>query len=168
MRFGLELTLGQEAYDKLQQLRELMRHQIPSGDIAQVLERAIDTLHEQTMQLRFAKKKVSRKPRVIKRKAHQAKRRSRYIPRAVVREVHARDGGQCAFVSNEGQRCEARCFLELHHHEPFARGGVSTPENLRLMCRSHNALLAERDYGRTFMEAKLGQRPRVPERVLQT
>jgi hypothetical protein len=32
-RFKLELTLGQEAHDQLQQLRELLRHQNPSGEI---------------------------------------------------------------------------------------------------------------------------------------
>jgi hypothetical protein len=69
----------------------------------------------------------------------------------VVREVHARDEGQCTFVSEDGRRCCARGFLELHHHAPFARGGASTPDNLKLMCRAHNALLAERDYGAEFM-----------------
>src|SRR5262249_37701102 len=80
------------------------------------------------------------------RKAH-----SRYIPRAVVRAVHQRDAGQCTFVSSDGKRCSERGFLELHHHDPFARGGEATVENLRLVCRAHNALFAERDYGRTFM-----------------
>ena len=166
-RFKLELTLGQEAYDQLRQLRELLRHQIPSGDLASVLERAVAAFHEQTMQRRFAKKKASHKPRVIKRKASPAKARSRYIPRAVVREVHERDGGQCSFVSKEGQRCDARSFLELHHHDvPFARGGASTPENLRLMCRVHNALLAERDYGRSFIQTKRRANPLVPDQVI--
>jgi hypothetical protein len=80
---------------------------------------------------------------------------SRYIPRAVLRAVHQRDGGQCTFVSADGKRCSERSFLELHHHEqPYARGGEATVENLRLTCRAHNALYAERDYGRTFMRSK--------------
>jgi hypothetical protein len=82
---------------------------------------------------------------------------SRYIPRAVVREVYRRDAGQCTFVSSEGKRCSERGFLELHRHEPYAKGGDATAENLRLVCRAHNALLAERDYGRAFMRSKQRQ-----------
>jgi hypothetical protein len=89
---------------------------------------------------------------------------SRYVPRKVLREVFARDGGQCAFVSPEGQRCSAREFLEVHHHEPFARGGKATVENLRLSCRAHNQFLAELDYGRGYMLEKIGGAERASHR----
>jgi hypothetical protein len=83
---------------------------------------------------------------------------SRYIPRAVVREVHQRDGGQCTFVSAEGKRCSERGFLELHHHDqPYARGGEATVENLRLVCRAHNGLFADHDFGKAFMRSKRAQ-----------
>jgi hypothetical protein len=85
---------------------------------------------------------------------------SRYVPRKVLREVFARDGGQCAFVSPEGRRCCAREFLEVHHHEPFARGGKATVDNLRLSCRAHNQFLAELDYGRGFMLEKRSEAER--------
>jgi hypothetical protein len=156
-RFRLELTLGQAAHDKLEQVRELLRHQVPNGDLSSLVERALDALLEQTMKRRFAqtKTKAAKKPHAVKRTGRQRKLRSRYIPHAVLREVHARDGGQCAFVSAEGRRCAARGFLEMHHHDvPFARGGESTAQNLRLMCRAHNALLADKDFGRDFIRAK--------------
>jgi hypothetical protein len=86
--------------------------------------------------------------------------KSRYVPRKVLREVFARDGGQCAFVSSEGRRCSAREFLEVHHHEPFARGGKASVENLRLSCRAHNQFLAELDYGRGFMREKVKEAER--------
>jgi hypothetical protein len=86
--------------------------------------------------------------------------KSRYVPRKVLREVFARDGGQCAFVSPEGRRCAAREFLEVHHHEPFARGGKATVDNLRLSCRAHNLFLAELDYGRGFMREKVSEAER--------
>jgi hypothetical protein len=90
--------------------------------------------------------------------------KSRYVPRRVLREVFARDGGQCAFVSAEGRRCSAREFLEVHHHEPFARGGQSTVDNLRLSCRAHNLFLAELDYGRDFMREKVSEAERASRR----
>jgi len=67
------------------------------------------------------------------------------VPRSVLREVYARDGGQCTFVSADGRRCAARGLLEIHHHDtPYALGGAATVDNLRLMCRVHNGLQAER------------------------
>jgi hypothetical protein len=90
--------------------------------------------------------------------------KSRYVPRKVLREVFARDGGQCAFVSSEGRRCSAREFLEVHHHEPFARGGKATVDNLRLSCRAHNQFLAELDYGRGFMREKIREAERASHR----
>lgn len=77
--------------------------------------------------------------------------RSRHIPNAVKREVVARDGERCSFVAPDGRRCHERGRLEFHHDRPFACGGAATVENIRLLCRSHNALMAERDFGRAFM-----------------
>jgi hypothetical protein len=85
--------------------------------------------------------------------------KSRYVPRGVLREVYARDAGQCTYVSSDGRRCSARGFLEVHHHEAFALGGEATVENLRLACRAHNFWLAERELGADFMQGKLLQAP---------
>jgi len=81
----------------------------------------------------------------------------RYVRRSVLREVYARDGGQCTFVSAEGRRCSARGLLEVHHVMPHALGGAASVDDLRLICRAHNALLAQRDYRRDFMLRKLRQ-----------
>ena len=155
-RYKVEFTAGQAVHDKLEQLKNLLRHQVPDGDLALILEQAVDLLLDKTMKQRFAQIRAPKKPRSIKRAVHRRRVNSRYIPRAVVREVHARDGGQCTFVSADGKRCSERGFLEFHHHDvPYAKGGDATADNLRLTCRSHNALLAERDFGREFMRSKL-------------
>jgi hypothetical protein len=177
-RFKLELTLGQDAHDELLQLQALFRHQNPSGDLASIVERAISELLERTMKRRFAQTRSSAKHLARSHDAREsvsdaqeqqhalgdAREASRYVPRKVLREVYARDGGQCAFVSPEGRRCSAREFLEVHHHEPFARGGKATVENLWLSCRAHNQLLAELDYGRGFMREKISEAERASHR----
>ena len=43
---------------------------------------------------------------------------------------------------------------QFDHIEPVARGGASTVENLRLLCRAHNQHAAERKYGVQFMREK--------------
>ena len=75
-------------------------------------------------------------------------RRSRYVPAAALREVYARDGGQCTFVASDGRRCGARYFLQLDHIEPWAVGGGQTTTNLRLRCGAHNRWYARRYFGR--------------------
>jgi len=65
--------------------------------------------------------------------------------------VHERDGGRCAYRDRYGRRCDKRHDLEFHHKRPFAKGGDHSPANLTLMCKTHNALLAEQDYGEDVM-----------------
>ena len=153
-RYKLELTAGQALHDKLEQLKNLLRHQVPDGDLATIVERAVDLLVDETLKRRFAQVRTPRKPRSNKLGVRRRKLKSRYIPRAVVREVHERDGAQCTFVSSDGKRCGERGYLELHHRDPFARGGEATAANLTLLCRCHNSLLAERDFGAGFMRSK--------------
>lgn len=202
-RYEVKFTVDEEMRGKLEQLQELLRHQVPNGDVAIILARATDLLLEKTRKARFAE---TSRPRANKppaslgcarqatetathtraegtRAAAETESRaagsdgpardriatdltaSRYVPRSVVREVYARDGRQCTFVSAEGRRCLERGFLELHHHDvPYARGGAATADNLRTVCRSHNALYAERDLGRAFMRSKLAH-ARSPESV---
>ncbi|HKP58504.1 MAG TPA: HNH endonuclease signature motif containing protein [Polyangiales bacterium] len=148
----MQFTATQVLHDKLQQLKDLMRHQVPDGDLCAIVERAADLLISQQVKRRFAQ---TEKPRSAAPEAgRKAKPWSRYVPRAVVREVYSRDGGQCTFVSSDGRRCGAHDHIELHHEDPFALGGLPTVENLQLLCRSHNALLAEWDFGRAHVQGK--------------
>jgi hypothetical protein len=68
--------------------------------------------------------------------------------------VWQRDQGCCTFVADRGRRCECRSNLEFDHIQPVARGGEATIENIRLRCRAHNQLEAERTFGSEFMKHK--------------
>jgi hypothetical protein len=57
-------------------------------------------------------------------------------------------------VGETGHRCPARTKLEYDHIEPVACGGASSLDNLRLRCRAHNQLEAERAFGTEFMRHK--------------
>jgi hypothetical protein len=69
----------------------------------------------------------------------------------VRRAVEQRDESRCTYEDRRGRRCTARHDLEYHHRQPFARGGEHSPEVLTLLCKVHNTLLAEQDYGRERM-----------------
>jgi 5-methylcytosine-specific restriction endonuclease McrA len=145
-RFALQLTIGQSTYEKLQYAQALLGHQLAPGDLPAVFDRALDALIGQLEQRKFA---ATAKPRP--RRATPGKRQ---IPAHVRRAVWERDGGQCTFVSQSGQRCPARTRLEYDHLEPVARGGRATVEGVRLKCRAHNQYAAECTFGTAFMSHK--------------
>ena len=145
-RFALQATSSEHAYEQLRWARALLGHAVPSGDLAEVVERAFDALVDQLERRKFATTSRSRRGR--------SSADSGYIPAPVRRDVAERDGGQCTFVAASGHRCEAITRLEFDHTITRARGGKPTVENTRLRCRAHNQLEAERTFGAGFMEMK--------------
>jgi predicted restriction endonuclease len=132
-----------------------MRASVPDGDLAAIIGQAVSEKLERLEARRFAKTKHPRQG------SFRTDTGSRHIPAAVRRAVHERDQGRCRFVDQQGRRCAARDRLEFHHRRPFAHGGDCRPENVQLLCRSHNLYLAEADYGKQAIARH--QRP--PDRV---
>jgi len=156
-RFALQLTIGQGTHDKLRYAQALLGHQVPEGEVAQVLDRALDALIEKLERRKFA---ATPRPR-----PQRASANPRHVPAAVKRTVWERDGGQCTFVSAAGRRCPARTRLEYDHVDPVARGGRATVERLRLRCRAHNQYGAECTFGAGFMRQKREQARAAAERA---
>ena len=154
-RYGVHFTASAQLHDKLERLSALM----PGIDLASVVEAAVTEKLERLEAKRFGKTK---KPRKTIEQADTSPG-SRYIPAPVKRFVYKRDGGQCTQVSQDGRRCNARTRLEYHHDDPYARGGDRTPYNVRLLCSAHNALRAERDFGKDVMEPYRRSDDRVSE-----
>lgn len=168
-RYRLHVTISVAAMKKLETLSDLMRHQIPNGDPALILERALDNLLEVVGKRRLGLKRVrpvlrteapagelppdprGAPPADVASRKHPARhsrtKRSRHIPSAVRRQVWKRDAGQCAFQAPDGRRCGTRGWLEYHHVVPFARGGPATVENIELRCRAHNQHEARLHFG---------------------
>jgi hypothetical protein len=68
---------------------------------------------------------------------------------ALKRIIWQRDQGKCSHVDPKtGIRCNSFYKLELDHYPiPFAKGGPTSEENLRLVCKNHNTLHAVQAYG---------------------
>jgi len=147
-RYKLQVTIGEEARDKLAELQALLSHQIPDGDPGEILERALDALLTETKRKKAA---ITSNPR---RNQKVGKSKGRGIPARTRREVFERDEGRCAFVDGEGRRCSSTWQVEFHHRTPYARGGTHDAGNIELRCRGHNQYEAEQDYGVQFMAAR--------------
>jgi len=114
-------------------------------------------LHDKLEKTRRA---TAKRPRE-RQKAQHAKRG--YVTRAARREVFARDGAQCTYVSVDGERCTARGWLELDHIVPKACGGSDEVANLRVRCGAHNHLHAEETFGKEHVAERIHFRRRKSE-----
>jgi hypothetical protein len=73
------------------------------------------------------------------------------IAAAVRRAVWARDGGRCSWPLDGGGCCGSTRRLELDHLVPWAAGGPTTADNLRVVCAAHNRLAARVVFGERWM-----------------
>jgi 5-methylcytosine-specific restriction endonuclease McrA len=164
-RFGVHFTADAEFRDLLEEVRALARHQLPQGELLPVMKRALEACRRELRNKRLAVgvKPRSNKPRVAEPRADAVSvsasaapshgKRARRVSAAVRREVYVRDNGCCTFISDNGRRCGTQQFLELDHVQPWARGGESTVDNLRLRCRAHNQHSARARFGSAHMRA---------------
>ena len=235
-RYLIRITVGEETHAKLERLRALLRHQIPDGDPAAIIDLALEAMLEKAERTKYAATKrpaarmtntsaaapapatasavsapapastsatapaapastsatgpasaapastsatasastsatapasaaaaastsatapaaSSVRSQPVNPPLNPHRSTSRHIPAAVRRTVWARDGGRCAFLGTDG-RCRETGFLEFHHVIPFARGGPTTPDNLELRCRAHNAHEAVKEFGEGWLRPR--------------
>jgi hypothetical protein len=146
-RYAAQLMISRQGKELLEYAHALMRHQIPSGDHSALVEEALRGLVEQQ-----EKRTLGAGSRM--RSGRRSSTSARHVPVHVRKAVWERDQGRCTFVSESGHACGSRKRLEWDHIVPVARGGQATVENVRLRCRTHNLLEAERVFGAGFMEEK--------------
>ncbi|WP_242341407.1 MULTISPECIES: HNH endonuclease [Anaeromyxobacter] len=169
-QWSLRVTLDRACKEDLETLRSLLSHKVPDGDLAAVLREAIRCAIEKHGKRKGAvaperktkdakegsnegaKQAGTTKAAATKKAAAKTPPARTTIPAIVRRAVWKRDGGRCAWVGPDGCRCKSRWKLELDHIQPASLGGPSTIDNLRLACRAHNLLHAERSFGREHMD----------------
>ena len=150
-RYKVQFTASAELHHKLERLQALMGSKGLDGDLAAVIEQAVTEKLERLEARRFARTRAPRKGLAGTEPDPDPDPSSRHIPAAVRRAVSERDGNRCRYVDDRGRRCKERHRLEFHHRHPLGLGGDHSVPNIRLMCRAHNAYLAECDYGREAM-----------------
>jgi 5-methylcytosine-specific restriction endonuclease McrA len=162
-RYKVQFTASQELRDKLARLTALMRSEVPDGDLAAIVERAVSEKLQRLDARRFGKTKAPRKTLA----GTVTTPGSRRVPAALRRAVYERDEGRCTYVDQQRRRCAQRHRLEFHHDFPFCKGGDTSLLNLKLFCEQHNRYLAEVDYGKATVQARVQQRLSKKERPIQ-
>jgi hypothetical protein len=146
--YQIQFTARRAVRDKIRQAQDLLRHRVPKGELAVVMETALDALIDKLKKERFG---VGRRPRKQSVPEPHVPA-SRHIPDAIKRAVYERAEGRCEFVDESGRRCTGTGGLEFDHLEGFARTHVHSVEGMRLLCRGHNVHAAEQLYGRAYLE----------------
>lgn len=136
--FANQFTSDQSLENKLDRLRELLSNALPSAPTQNDLLHKICDVALKKLEVKSTNEKMVR----------PASTRSRYISSITKRKVRQRDGDQCTFVLESGQKCGSRINLNFDHILPYAKGGSTSAENLRQVCRNHNHFLAIQEYGR--------------------
>lgn len=117
--------------ERFEKAKEILWHKFPDGRMEDIFMDSLQAL----LQIKDPMLQASREQR--------AQSAGRHIPKWIKRQVWKRDAGRCVYAAPDGHVCGSRTGLEFDHIIPWARGGSSNdPHNIRLLCRSHNQLLA--------------------------
>ena len=163
--YSIRVTVDAAFKDELDQLKSLLSHKIPNGELRDVLREAVRCAIEKHGKRRGAVEPKTRRapaPELASSDDGRGKASSG-IPAEVRREVWKRDKGRCTWRGRDGRRCESTWRLELDHIHPAGLGGPSTVGNTRLLCAAHNMLHAEQTYGREHMAQFRRGEPRTGE-----
>ncbi len=179
--YNIRFAAGKSMKEKLVRFGEVLGIDGAAKHMAEIFEKALDLALEKKDPQRKLERRRKRQAARSKTRLDEAKKRdagsrafqappgaqasrlhlARYIPSSVrERQLEGADY-QCEFRGPGGVRCTARTRLEVDHIDPVGKGGSSGEENLRVLCRGHNLLAAEREFGEEFVRAKIeGQKRR--------
>lgn len=177
-----------EFQGELEELAPLLSHCVPDGDLSKIFQYAVRKLlgdlrkkrpavpleHAQEApeetETAAAPAPLTPPPRtstpeipywdVVATKLSGFKRA--HIPDALRRFVWARDEGICQGVLPNGKRCRSNWQCEIDHIDPVARGGPTTAENLRVLCRRCNQEAERSLFGDGFVDRRIREKSKRP------
>ena len=151
-RWALRVTLDANRKKKLEQLKDLLSHKIPDGDLNAVFEEMLDCAIE-----KHGKRRGTVTPARTRKTElpPPTPGRRQPIKAWVRRAVLERDGYRCTYLSPDGTRCESTRRLELDHAEGATNTGSSRPDELTVRCRPHNLLRAKDMFGKAHVERRI-------------
>ena len=140
-----QMNLSNEAALNLKRAKEILSHKLPHATDADIVTYALEFLLEKTDPLRRRDKPRAKPVRSSENNPTPSKAAQR---RLKIKSAQ----GQCTFKNpRTGHVCASRYQVQLDHIIPKALGGGDHSSNLRLLCRQHNLLMAERVFGKTLM-----------------
>ncbi|MEI8346891.1 MAG: HNH endonuclease signature motif containing protein [Pseudomonadota bacterium] len=151
VRPKVKIEISPETQEKLQKIKELQGFSSDDQIINQLLDQKLKELEKQKNKMEEKAKQEKTKKEKVSLESH-----TRYIPAAVKRAVLVAANHQCQHVSQiTGKRCQEKSHLQVDHLVPYSFSGSSNKENLRILCRAHNARYAIITMGQQKMDRYL-------------
>jgi 5-methylcytosine-specific restriction endonuclease McrA len=154
----VHMTVSRRLLAKLEQARAALSHSHPGAGQDEILEVGLDLIIERHAKRRGLVKNP-RNPRTAPTQnagrsvpRPRADRKRERVPAHVMRAVWKRDDGRCQWPVDGGGICGSTHQVEFDHIVPVARGGPSTEDNGRLLCRPHQDLAARQVFGDGWMD----------------
>lgn len=119
--YAVHWNVSQKTLDLIEELKGLSAHKRMTQD----------QIFTYAMTIEFVKKDKFKIDAKLRSPAAKPCTTKRTIPNSVKNEVFRRDNGRCT-------RCQGTYKLEYDHIVPYAMGGESTVDNLRILCFSCN------------------------------
>ena len=145
----LEITFTKEQFHELKKAKSLLSHIAHTGSLADI----ISVLARKFNQSKLGKPEIcAQNKNSIKSQSEAATEFKKTIPtnkkrphisEHLKRKLYSEAKGCCQYESPNGNRCGSQFQLQIDHVIPVRWAGTSLPENLRLLCRTHNLLAAE-------------------------
>jgi hypothetical protein len=158
-KWKIEGLVSDEVMEKIERCKSLLSTKHPEGVDYNTL---FDELTEVFLDKRDPERRIERREKRQEKQRENGQspkkdkpspENSRHIPIEIKDTVWNRDKGRCAFVGANGRRCDSTHNLQFDHYPiPYARGGPSTDNNLRLLCATHNRYTAKQTYGEQHMQ----------------
>ena len=146
----IKLVINLDDLKKAETLKNLLSHKNPNMSYTELFSLLVqmgidkyDYSKKTTLKTKPKQKSVPELKNVNKHKhklnKKPSKQTTRYIPKEVKKYIWQRDNGRCSYICSETKRrCTSKHLIQIDHIHPYALGGSSKPQNLRLLCASHN------------------------------
>jgi 5-methylcytosine-specific restriction endonuclease McrA len=159
--FNFRFAADRKFKEKFERLAEVLGVENPLQHMAEIMEQALDiALDKKDLKRKRARRlerEATRSGKTPKGKSRPGEifAYSRYIPSEVRERVHERANHQCEYRAPDGTRCRSRTGLEIEHQRPFSLYRSHDERHLRLFCRRHNRLSADKVFGAAFIQEKI-------------
>ncbi|HVK60238.1 MAG TPA: HNH endonuclease signature motif containing protein [Bdellovibrionales bacterium] len=143
----VKTVLTEEAASLANELKGLLAHSHPQISNGELIELALKALKREIDPTEKAKRAQAK---ITVPEQSQSVASGRYIPATVRHHVWMRDAGKCT-------NCGSNHAVQYEHIVPFALGGKSTIENVKLLCRNCNQRTAIESFGVSKMQKYLSE-----------
>ncbi|MBK9294339.1 MAG: HNH endonuclease [Oligoflexia bacterium] len=140
----LKFVLDEATIKNLEKLKELWSHKTPGMSDAELVKAMAEfCLAKVDPESKLQKVTPPKTP------APEVASISRHIPAQTRKFIWRRDQGACQYQDPITKKlCLSKRYIEIDHIHPWALGGSHAPTNLRLLCNTHNVLMAEKGFGK--------------------